>query len=77
MTQPETTTTARQQIGAEVEAMRDVGIALADLDETTRARVLRWATDRFTTRPGPTMRDATAGGAAVRGSATGANPLHP
>ena len=36
---------------AELTAMRHIATALAELDETTRARVLRWAGERFASAP--------------------------
>ncbi|HEY1909561.1 MAG TPA: hypothetical protein VGG73_01450 [Vicinamibacterales bacterium] len=36
---------------AELSAMRDIALVLAELDETTRARVIKWATERFGRSP--------------------------
>jgi hypothetical protein len=38
---------AAADIGAELEAMKQVGEALASLDDDARGRVLHWASDRF------------------------------
>jgi hypothetical protein len=44
---PDGSANSENALQAELSAMRDIALVLAELDETTRARVIKWASERF------------------------------
>lgn len=48
---PDGSADSENALQAELSAMRDIALVLAELDETTRARVIKWATERFGRSP--------------------------
>jgi hypothetical protein len=48
---PDTFADSENALQAELSAMRDIALVLTELDETTRARVIKWASERFGRSP--------------------------